>query len=168
LKKIGSRATESARRVRIIGIENATIENLDDMLTLLREMGKFQLMDAGLILNEDHVRFACFEAMRSFEEGCNIASTIQMEILLKAAATTQISEAIARLGATPRSRALILVALDAGEEQIESVVKATGGGVSGAPLEPTEEKRERVRDAYGLQEPVERALLERIALSSLG
>ncbi len=153
--------------IAIVGIEGARIRDVDVLLSELAELGEFQLIDAGLVLGEEHLRFASFEALRAFQVGRNVTSSLPMEILVKGACTTQISEAIARLGVKPGHEELVLVAIDADGRAIGRAVALTGGTRSQAPLAYNPGKRRRVKRAFSLAEPVEKTLLEKIALSSL-
>jgi tRNA threonylcarbamoyladenosine modification (KEOPS) complex Cgi121 subunit len=159
---------DALERITIVGITGVDIESVDELLSGLSALGTFQLMDAGLILDEDHVRFACFEALRSFESGENVTASPSMEILVKSACTTQIKDAIGMLGIRGGSREAVLVAVDADEEEVAHAVQLTGGERSSRPLKSTPEKRKRVAEAFSLAEPVERSLLEKIALSGSG
>ena len=159
---------EALSRITIVGVEDARIDDIEQLLTNLSSLGQFQLMDARFILGEDHVRFACFEALRVFDNGQNITVSLPMEILIRAACTTQISEAIERLGVRKGSSDLVLVAIEAGKNGVEAAIALTKGRESSGPLKGGPEKRVRVKKAFSLTEPVERTLLERIALSSVG
>lgn len=155
-------------RVRMVGVEGARVEDVNRLVADLSKLGKFQVMDAGCLLGEDHVRFACFEALRSFKSGQNLTASLPMEMLVRAACTTQISEAIARVGVKKGCREVVLVAVEADQEAVSEAVALLGGKVSPSPLKPTPAKRARVKGLFSLSEPVEKALLERIALSSVG
>jgi tRNA threonylcarbamoyladenosine modification (KEOPS) complex Cgi121 subunit len=87
-----------------------------------------------------------------------------MEILVKAACTTQISEAITRLGAKKGKVNLVLVALDADEGAIENAFQLIGGKLSTEAIGKEPEGRVRIAEVYELPEPLERNLIEKIAL----
>jgi len=155
---------DSLRRVKIIALEDCDVEDVNRLLQRLARIGTIQLLDASLVAGEDHVRFACFEALRAFDHRENVASTVSMEILLRAACTRQIDEAIDRLGIRPGCRELVLVAFEVNEKGIEEAVSLVGGKLSKKPLELDCEKRKRIAEAFGLEEPPERSIIEKIAL----
>ena len=74
--------------------------NLDKeaLIDRVSKMEGVQVFDADTIIHEDHVRFAFFHAMRSFEDGNNIARSLGLELLLRAAGTAQIEVAIQSAG----------------------------------------------------------------------
>jgi len=154
--------------VRIVGVRGAKVEDIKKLVAGLSNLGKFQVMTAGCVLGEEHARFACFEALRSFGSGQNVTSSLPMEILVKAACTTQISEAIARIGVKSGCHDVVLVAVDADEGAVLKAVALLGGSVSSRPLRVSPVKRARIKELFSLSEPVEKVLLERIALSSVG
>ncbi len=158
---------DALSRVIILGIDSARISDVREVMAHLSRMGKFQLMDGRYILGEDHVRFACFEALRSFQNQSNVTNSLSMEVLVKAACTTQITEAIKTLGVKEGLEEVVLVGFDVDAETAGRAVQLLGGQVSGRLFLPTAQKRKRIREAFDLTEPVEKALLERIALSSV-
>jgi tRNA threonylcarbamoyladenosine modification (KEOPS) complex Cgi121 subunit len=161
-------ARERLENLKILWIEGSSIHDVGTMLERLSQIGKFQLMDASLILNDEHVRFACFEALRSFETEENLTGSLAMEILVKAACTTQISEAIKRLGAKAGEIDLVLVAIDAGEDVIGSAIQLIGGKVSTEAIGKDPGGRTRIAQEYEIREPLEKNLLEKIALIATG
>ena len=154
--------------VRIVGVAGAKVDDVNGLVAGLSKLGKFQVMDARCVLGEEHVRFACFEALRSFKSGQNVTSSLPMEMLVKAACTTQISEAIARIGVKGGCREVVLVAVEADDEAVSKAVALLGGRISSRPLKASRAKRARIKKLFSLSEPVEKALLEGIALSSVG
>jgi len=157
-------ARDSLRRVKIIALEDCDVGDVDRLLGQLARIGTIQLLDASMVAGEDHVRFACFEALRAFDHQENVASTVSMEILLRAACTRQIDEAIGRLGIRPGCREVVLVAFEVDEKGIEEAVSLVGGKPSKRPLELDHDKRKRMAEVFGLEEPVERSIIEKIAL----
>jgi len=154
-------------KIAIIGVEDVEVNDVEALLSSLSEIGTFQVMEADRILGEEHLRFACFEAVRCMKSGQNLTGSLGMEILVRAACTTQISEAIRRLGVRKGRRDLILVAIGCGENEVSRALDLIGGRRSDAPLRVDAERRRRVKKAFSLSEPVEKTLLERIALLSV-
>lgn len=70
-----------------------------------------QLFDADSIIDTTHVLAAYVNAVGTFYEHTNIAKTCAMEMMLFAAMTTQISDAIMMVGAKDRDR-LVVFATD--------------------------------------------------------
>jgi tRNA threonylcarbamoyladenosine modification (KEOPS) complex Cgi121 subunit len=161
-------AREKLGSVSIIGVESVKIEDVNATLAKISGIGSFQLMDASLILNEEHVRFACFEAIRSFESGENITGSLEMEILVRAACTSQISEAIGRLGVRMGTKQVVLVGLGAGEAENEMAVSLLRGEISSSVFGDNPGKRSRIAREYKLSEPLEKNLVEKIALMPTG
>ena len=155
---------ESLAGITIVGLEDVRIDDVEQLLTNLSSLGQFQLMDARFILGEDHVRFACYEASRAFESGQNVTASLAMEILVRAACTTQISEAIRILGIKKDCSEVVLVGIESDDFAIKKAVGLTRGTRSSRPLQPTPEKRRRVKETFSLSEPVGKTLMERIAL----
>ncbi len=160
-------AKERMARVKWVGVEDARINSVEAFLAGLSQIGEFQAVNAAGILGEEHLRFACYEALRAFAAGRNFAETLSMEVLLKAACTSQIKVAISRLGVKAGCGEVVLVGIDVDDEAMERAVKLTGGGASSRPLDVDAEKRKRIMEILGLREPAEKTLLEAIALSSL-
>jgi tRNA threonylcarbamoyladenosine modification (KEOPS) complex Cgi121 subunit len=69
-----------------------------ELLKALSKMKDAQVFDRSAISGPEHVRFAFFHAAQAFKEGTNISRSMQMEILLRAACSGQIEEAIKRAG----------------------------------------------------------------------
>jgi tRNA threonylcarbamoyladenosine modification (KEOPS) complex Cgi121 subunit len=87
--------------------------------------------------------------------------------LVKAACTSQISEAIGRLGVKEGGVDLVLVAIEA-EDAVEDAVRLIGGELSAESIEKGPEGRARIAEQYDLNEPLEKNLLEKIALIATG
>ena len=66
----------------------------EELLKALSKMKDVQVFDRSAISGPEHVRFAFFHASQAFKEGTNISRSMQMEILLRAACSGQIKEAI--------------------------------------------------------------------------
>jgi len=93
-----------------------TVEDLDAFVARLGEIGDehsvaLQALDARYIVDRAHLRRAVELADRAFERGDNIADDLAVEILLYAAGTRQISQAL-ELGVEPGGCPAVIVAHD--------------------------------------------------------
>jgi len=94
---------------------------------------EMQVFDAGSVVGEFHLELAFFHATQAFREGANLAKTLKMEFLLRAAATRQIKVAIERCGAkNPRSIILVLWGKDKGK--VDKMLKALEAKIAGKKL----------------------------------
>lgn len=112
--------------VEIVGFRNVRIK---DPQRILQEIAKgkpsdveVQLFDASAVATWQHLYFAALNAIKSFENGENMAKTLSMETLLYAASEHQITRATEKIGI--KSCVLNVAALIIGREQrrIESVL----------------------------------------------
>lgn len=94
----------SLKRSDILVIPASSSLDKEELVSRASEMEGVQVFDVDAIVHEDHVRFAFFHALKAFEEGKNIAKTLSLELLLRAAVTRQIAVAIEQVGVKdPRS-----------------------------------------------------------------
>jgi KEOPS complex subunit Cgi121 len=149
-----------------------TLNNVEEFLHKLKKISKerkitLQVLDAGKLAGEEHVRFAVHKAMCSFAAGTNIANELSHEILLYAAGTRHISKAI-RLG------------IHAGENNIVLVAVGEPGDLSDfneiiqkPVIQYDESKKEAIMNVFKItkeeieavgEEKIPRLVLERIAL----
>ena len=74
-------------------------EKLFERLSALQAKGHvIQLFDADAVIDELHLNAAYENALRTFDEGTNISRNVAVEMLLFAAFTTQIGEAVKLAG----------------------------------------------------------------------
>ncbi len=158
---------ERVSEIRIVGVGDADLGNVDDLLSNLLDLGDFQILDGNMVLGREHVRFAVMEAVRCYLRGESITESLSMEVLVKAACTTQISDAIDLLGVKRSSTNLVLVGIDVSEKDLEKAVSLTRGHLSEGSFMANPEKKTRLRKSLGLSEPLEKSLIERIAMSGI-
>lgn len=72
--------------------------SLDELLNETEKLKEIQIFDASAIASPLHVQLAFLHAIKAFENKENIAESLKMEILLRAACTRQISKAIQLVG----------------------------------------------------------------------
>lgn len=70
----------------------------EELISRVSKLEGAQVFDMDAIVHEDHIRFAFFHALKAFEEGKNIAKSMQLELLLRAAPSRQITVAIEQVG----------------------------------------------------------------------
>ncbi len=139
------------------------VEDVGEYLKSVRDCAA--IIDANFVISKDNVKFAAKKAIRSWEKGENIAKTIPMEILLYAAATRQIKDAL-KLGIKEGRNTVYVVLLKCDE-------------VPGLEewdfdrIEPDEMQIARIKEFYGISdeeleivgvEKLDLLIRERIAL----
>lgn len=126
-----------------------------------------QALDADKLAGERHLKFAVEKAIRSFELGRNIATSLEMEILLYAAGTRQIGRALDMGVRKGRNNvAIVVVGNKASIEIKERIAEAP-------VLEYTKDKRDALMEFFGItdlevwaagEEKIPELVLERVAL----
>ncbi len=113
----------------------------------LEEFGEcIAVIDANYIIDLDVVKFAVKKAIKSWNEGRNIAKTLPLEILLYFSATRQIKDAI-KVGVKEGRREVILVVLNKScEEKLKEIFKES------EVIKVDENKIENVKRLYGINE----------------
>ena len=87
--------------------------------------GVVQAFDPRFVASTDHLRSAAEKAVRSTNRGENVAESIDMEILLYAAGTRQIDDAL-EIAVSPPCEAVMTVTAEPGEtacREVESVLE---------------------------------------------
>ena len=83
----------------IIKCKVVSKEKLFERLSALQAKGyAVQLFDADAVIDQLHLNAAYENALRAFEDGTNISRSVAVEMLLFAAFTTQIGEAVKLAG----------------------------------------------------------------------
>ncbi len=113
----------------------------------LEEFGEcIAVIDANYVIDLDVVKFAVKKAIKSWNEGRNIAKTLPLEILLYFSATRQIKDAI-KVGVKEGRREVILVVLNKScEEKLKEIFKES------EVIKVDENKIENVKRLYGINE----------------
>lgn len=93
-----------------------------------------QAFNPSWVVSERHLVSAYLLAKQAFAEKENTGKTMETETLLKAAATTQIQEAIERAGITSAEKFLLLT--DANPEQLVALLAEIGAVQSPAAYSP--------------------------------
>ena len=126
------------------------------------------IIDANYILDIENVRFATEKALKHWNSGKSIAKTLPIEILLHAAATRQIKDAL-KIGIKKGRNTVFVVSLNC--DKVPSFEEAEFKRIN-----PDEEQIKRIKEFYGIsdkeleivgRERLNLLIRERIALFSL-
>lgn len=135
------------------------VENPKKLVEELREACKpaeTQLLRAEHILNPEHVYFAVFYALEAFKQKANIARTLNLEILLKAAAEDQIREALSKIGLKKGRQDIVALTLAENQEEAEkaarTITERLAGHLSPDILKPTPSKLESIARLFDITE----------------
>ncbi len=149
-----------------------SIDNVEEFLQKLKKISKetnitIAALDADKLAGEEHVRFAVEKAIRSFENGKNIANDLAKEIMLYASGSRQITKAV-KLGIHKGQNKVVLVAV--GETPDLS-------GFDEIRPEPVlaydDSKKEAIMETFGItneeieaagEEKIPELVIERVAL----
>jgi len=133
-----------------------------EALAKARGKGFAQAFDAECIVGEKQVLLAYEQAEKSFAGKANSTNSLEMEVLVRAAGTTKIDDAIARIGVKDLKNVLVA----AGGKEVAKKL--------GEELKPAfAPNNEKVKKVFGLDEKalagyeLEQLVLERVALSAL-
>ncbi len=139
-------------------------EKLFERLSALQAKGHvIQLFDADAVIDELHLNAAYENALRTFDEGTNISRNVAVEMLLFAAFTTQIGEAVKLAGFRDGSGVLFSAGRN-GAKLLGKLVVPSG------ELEPGQNHEAIKR--YGMEkvspEKIDLEILTKMAESRLG
>ncbi|EHP89515.1 KEOPS complex subunit Cgi121 [Methanotorris formicicus] len=140
----------------IKGVKNAKINQDIFKLKL-----PFQILNAELIATKKHILHAINQAKTKK----NITNSFWMEILVRASAQRQITNAIKLFGAKDGNICVVCE----NEEILSKVLEIIGGEVDDSVLELNEEKEKKIREVFdikGFGNVVER-VCEKIAIMEL-
>lgn len=99
--------------VLVVGLEPNKPSLFQDALERLHSAGgNAQILDGRGVAGLGHIATAARLAANSFRSGRNLARSPATELLLYAAASRQIKEAIRRLGVNPSSKSWVLVSVN--------------------------------------------------------
>jgi len=129
-----------------------------------------QAFNPQLVLSVNHLLFAYLSAFKAFERRSNIANTLQNEILLRAAATRKVSDAIRFIGAKDPAHVVLLVA----GARRDALLLLKRLGALPSPLKPaSRQKRKIIAKEFGIDArllaryALEDMLIEKIAMLGL-
>ncbi len=123
--------------------------------------GVIQLFDEGAIACREHLEFSYLNAVRIQERGESRTKSLSMEMLLCAAMTSQIGDAIKRAGAKPGRPFIVF------SDSAKAYSKVSGHLVKPAEFDPGKrEKEARVR-RLGIASGKVEDLIQEIAIHAL-
>ena len=148
--------------------------DVEGLLSRMKEVSErrkavIQAFDPDMVLSENHLIFSAHHAFKAFAEKRAIARRLESELLLRAAGTRRIGEAVERIGVKDPSRVVLLI--ERGKER--GVLRDLGAERDEKLLRMSREKAERIRRSFGIGEnecsyyALEDVLLERIAMVAL-
>ena len=148
----------------IIKCKVVSKEKLFERLSALQAKGHLiQLFDADAVIDQLHLKAAYENALSSFDEGTNISRSVAVEMLLFAAFTTQIGEAV-KLAGFRNGSAVLFSADEEGAKLLGKLV------VPGGELGPG--KNTAAIKRYGMEkidpEKIDLEILTKMAESRLG
>jgi len=161
----------AAKRRLSVHAVKAGLRDVGELVERLKKasgkLGVFaQAFNPERVVSERHLLHAHALALKAFNEKENYAKTVEIEVLVKAAAETRVNEAIRKVGVKDAGNFLLLT--DADGKKLESLLKQVNGRASKPAFKHDIEMAEREfgvsRDMlknYSLEELV----LEAVALS---
>lgn len=154
------RVEELGKFVEISGFRDVQALDATALLNAARDglplVVEVQFFDADLVATWEHLYFAALNALTSFRTERNISKSVAVEVMLYASAQRQITRAIAQIGVkkTSRNVAAIVVGDSAKvvNEGLAAVSKCVGKAPDESVLELTEEKKRRIKQAFGISD----------------
>lgn len=120
-----------------------------------------QLFDYGAVINEEQLVAAYINASNSFDKKTNISKSLGMEIMLFAAMTKQIGDAISISGAKEGKRFVIFSNSVELYRKIEPMLKEA------KDFEQSQKSQEETATKYGIKGDIKIGVLEKMAASRL-
>ena len=149
-------------------------KDVEELLSRMKEISErrravIQAFDPDMVLSENHLIFSAHHAFKAFAEKRAIAKKLESELLLWAAGTRRIGEAVKKVGVKNAGKAVFLI--QKGKE--EEVLRDLGAEPDEKLMRMSREKAGRVTHSFGINEnargcyPLEELLLEKIAMLRL-
>ncbi len=126
----------------IVGIRNAKITN--DIFSLKLP---FQIFNADLIATKKHI----IHAKNQAKSKKPITNSFWMEILVRASAQRQISNAIKIIGVKPNGKKSNICIVCEDEETLNKLLNLIGGEIDDSVLELTQSKIEIIKRTYNIK-----------------
>jgi EKC/KEOPS complex subunit CGI121/TPRKB len=92
-------------------------------------VGRFAIVDLGLVCSHFHLAAAAFKALYNEEQGRMKTKSISSEIMYQLSATTKINQAFDQYGVKPESSLVAFVSIDEDRLCAELMAKVEGGSV---------------------------------------
>ena len=148
-------------------------KDVEELLSRMKEVSErrkavIQAFDPDMVLSENHLIFSAHHAFKAFADKRAIAKKLESELLLWAAATRRIGEAVDKVGVKDPERVVFLI--EKGKEQVLGDLDAEEDAKL---LRMSREKASRITHSFGISEntcgcySLEELLLEKIAMLAL-
>lgn len=139
----------------------------DKLLSHLQKIGTakqtVQVFDPNAVINKTHLDGAFFNAIEAFKDGTNISNSLGMEMLLFAAMTSQIDDAIKIAGAKSGKEFVIFASSAAMFNRAKQYLK------SSKDFKPSVLQQAKTAKRYGITQraDLDHFILQKITLSRL-
>ncbi|MEM1689647.1 MAG: KEOPS complex subunit Cgi121 [Candidatus Hadarchaeales archaeon] len=153
------------------------VESLMNQLSDVRSGAVVQALDADSVAGISHVLHAIYLALSGWERGKRFTRRLELEILCYAAADHQISEAIAKVGISSRTKRVVVVSLaESREGALEAIAKISRQvkiRIDFEILKMNPSKQKRLRNLFKISKEemkaasIEELIMEKIASLSL-
>jgi len=148
-------------------------KDVEELLSRMKQVSErrravIQAFDPDMVLSENHLIFSTHHAFKAFAEKRAIAKKIESELLLWAAGTRRIGEAVKKVGVKDAGKVVFLV-----QKGKEEALKDLGAEPDEKLMRMSREKASRIVHSFGISEaayecyPLEELLLEKIAMLRL-
>ncbi|NYZ76647.1 hypothetical protein H0N98_05370 [Candidatus Micrarchaeota archaeon] len=148
-------------------------KDVEELLSRMKQVSErrravIQAFDPDMVLSENHLIFSAHHAFKAFAEKRAIAKKIESELLLWAAGTRRIGEAVKKVGVKDAGKVVFLV-----QKGKEEALKDLGAEPDEKLMRMNREKASRIVHSFGISEaacrcyPLEELLLEKIAMLRL-
>jgi tRNA threonylcarbamoyladenosine modification (KEOPS) complex Cgi121 subunit len=149
---------EAGKYVEITGFRNVDIKDAEEFVKVARKGTPkscwVQFFDAELVATWQHLYFAVLNALLAFRSGRNVSKSVAMEAMLYASAQRQISKALQFIGVKRDAKNVAVVVLGESPASVEAILSAVAKRVGVEPDESvlaiSEEKAQRIREAFGI------------------
>ncbi|NPA86134.1 MAG: hypothetical protein GXO42_01920 [bacterium] len=136
----------------------------EEILSWLKAKQFVQVIRGSLIVSYFHAFHALYQAWLALQEQRLIAKSFQLEILLRAAGTRQVDDALDYAGLKEREKLVCLVAVEQEKEKLEQLEQEFCRLFSAKETSPRPEKR-LLQQVFGSDR--EAVIITRIALLNL-
>jgi tRNA threonylcarbamoyladenosine modification (KEOPS) complex Cgi121 subunit len=150
---------EFNRHLMVAGFINVKIRDVDKFFKTLRDEADdtcVQLLDASLVADCEHLRFAVLNALNALAGQVCISSNLAIEILLYASAQRQIKEAVRLMGIQPSTRKVAAVILARTQEQSSRKLRAVSQLICAqrddSVIDLADEKQEGVKKLFRISD----------------
>lgn len=149
-------------------------EDVEELLSRMKEVSVsrkavIQAFDPDMVLSENHLIFSAHHAFKAFAEKRAIARKLESELLLWAAGTRRIEEAVKKIGVKDARKVIFLI--QKGKER--AVLRDLGAEPDEKLLKMSKEKESRIIHSFRISKracecySLEELLLEKIAMLAL-